>query len=140
LQRNGHNLVTVRKLRKEGLDDETIATVLKKQSFEFSKIDEPDKMVIGRGGAIYTILTAVEGGDRKRAEKVLQACDSFDDLAAHLKGGTFVGTTKLSKDGYVRLDATEDIFPDVESRTAQEVQAQTDAEFDDLQDAPPPAF
>jgi len=102
----------VRKLRKEGLDDETIASALRKQGFEFNKIDEADAMVVGRGGALYSILAARCGGNRRAAEKVLEDCDTFNELAERLKEGVFVGTTKLSKDGYVRLDATEDIFPD----------------------------
>ena len=104
----------VRKLRKEGLDDETIAAALRKQGCEFKRIDEADQLVIGRGGALYAIHVARCGGDRLVAEKVLQNCDAFDDLAESLKGGAFVGTTKLSKDGYVRLDATEEIYPVVE--------------------------
>jgi hypothetical protein len=130
----------VRKLRKEGLDDETIASVLRKQGFAFDKIDEADEMVIGRGGALYSILVARCGGNRRAAEKVLENCDTFDDLAKSLTEGSFVGTTKLSKDGYVRLDATEDIFPDV-AGAAQTENAEED--FDDLpfgDDDPPPAF
>jgi hypothetical protein len=120
----------VRKLRKDGLDDETIATVLKKQGFKFDRVDEPDKMVIGRSGALYSVLLATQGGDRKKAEAVIKLCDSFHDLAAHLEGGTFVGTTKLSKDGYLRLDLTEEVYPDVEARDA--MQAETDGEIDEL--------
>jgi hypothetical protein len=102
----------VAKLRGEGLDDETIAAALRKQGFEFGDLDEQDKMVVARGGALYAILTAGQG-DVKSAEQVLQDCDNFDELAARLVGGRFVGTTKLSKDGYARLDAMEDIFKDV---------------------------
>ncbi len=102
----------VTKLRGEGLDDETIATVLNKQGFEFGDLDEQDKMRVARGGALFAILTAGQG-DVASAEKVLKQCDSFDELAARLVGGRFVGTTSLSKDGYLRLDAREDIFKDV---------------------------
>src|SRR5215210_2155672 len=109
----------VRKLRKEGLDDKTIATALRNQGFEFHRIDEPDERVIGRGGALYSILLARCGGDRRAAEKVLQNCDTFEDLADSLKDGVFVGTTKLTKDGYVRLDATEEIYPDKEGSEAE---------------------
>src|SRR4051794_9235664 len=51
----------VRRLRSDGLDDEDIASVLKKQGYKFKKVDEPDKMVVGRAGNLYKILTAVEG-------------------------------------------------------------------------------
>ena len=43
-----------------------------------------------------------------------------------------MGTTKLSKDGYVRLDATEEIYPDAEARAA--LAAETDAEIGELSD------
>jgi hypothetical protein len=43
----------------------------------------------------------------------LNACNNFDELAAQLVNGRFVGTTKLIKKGYVRLDGNEDIFPDI---------------------------
>jgi hypothetical protein len=122
----------VRKFRKDGLDDETIGTVLAKQGFGFDRIDDPDKMVVGRSGALYNILVAVQGGDRKKAEAVIKLCNSFDDLAEHFVGGRFVGTTKLSKDGYVRLDATEEIYPDAEARAA--LAAETDAEIGELSD------
>ncbi len=100
------------KLRGEGVDDELISAILQKQGFEFDDLDDPDEMLVGRSGALYSILLAVQG-DGNAAEKVLEQCDSFDQLADRLVGGRFVGTTKLSKDGYVRLDATEDIFKDV---------------------------
>jgi hypothetical protein len=122
----------VRKLRKEGLDDETIATALNKQGFIFDKIDDSDKMAIGRSGALYSVLAAVKGGDRKKAEKAIQDCDSFYDLATHLSGGTLVGTTKLTDDGYVRLDAKEEIFPDLSGGTAAERAEETEEDFGDI--------
>ncbi len=106
----------VAKLRGEGVDDELIKAILQKQGFEFDDLDERDEMLVGRSGALYSILQAGQG-DGNAAEKVLEQCDSFDQLADRLVGGRFVGTTKLSKDGYVRLDATEDIFVD---KAAQE--------------------
>jgi hypothetical protein len=102
----------VAKLRGEGVEDELITAILQKQGFEFDELDELDEMLVGRSGALYSILQAGQG-DGNAAEKVLEQCDNFDELAARLVGGRFVGTTKLSKDGYVRLDATEDIFKDV---------------------------
>lgn len=106
----------VAKLRGEGVDDELITAILQKQGFEFDELDEMDELLVGRSGALYSILQAGQG-DGNAAEKVLEQCDSFDQLADRLVGGRFVGTTKLSKDGYVRLDATEDIFVD---KAAQE--------------------
>jgi hypothetical protein len=103
----------VSKLRGEGLDDDTIAAVLEKQGFEFGNLDELDEMLVSRGGALYAILTAGQGSTQG-AEKVLQECGNFDELAARLVDARFVGTTKLSKDGYARLDATEEIFVDKE--------------------------
>jgi len=118
----------VAKLRGEGLDDETIAAALRKQGFEFENLDEQDKMVVARGGALYAILTARQG-DVASAEKVLKQSGNFDELAARLVGGRFVGTTSLSKDGYVRLDAREGIFVDV---AAQEDQGDAEEDFDSI--------
>ncbi len=116
----------VAKLRGEGVDDELITTILQKQDFEFNELDDPDKMLVARGGALYKILLAGQG-DGNEAEKVLEQCDSFDQLADRLVGGRFVGTTKLSNDGYARLDATEDIFKDV--AVAEE---DAEADFDSI--------
>jgi|GEM_PF-2774111 len=118
----------VAKLRGEGLDDETIADALRKQGHEFENLDDEDKMLVARGGALYAILTAGQG-DGKAAEQVLQDCDNFDELAARLVGGRFVGTTKLSKDGYARLDAMEDIYVDKSSPGAA---TDGDNDFDDI--------
>jgi hypothetical protein len=62
----------------------------------------------------------------------LNACNNFDELAAQLVNGRFVGTTKLTEKGYVRLDGNEDIFPDIAEQEALE--KQTEEEIDDLPD------
>jgi hypothetical protein len=100
------------KLRGEGVDDELIKAILHKQGYKFDELDDPDEMSVARGGALYAILTARQG-DVASAEQFLKQSDSFDELAARLVGGRFVGTTGVSKDGYARLDAREDIFKDV---------------------------
>ncbi len=109
----------VTRLRGDGLDDETIETALRKQGFEFEDLDEADTMLVARSGALYAILTAGQGSVQG-AEKALQECAGFEELAARLVGTRFVGTTKLSKDGYVRLDAKEDIFQDMEASNSEE--------------------
>lgn len=114
----------VERLRKDGLDNETIASVLRKQGYQFKDIDEPDTLTVGRAGNLYAILVAINGGDRTRAEAVLKDCKDFDELAAQLVNGRFVGTTKLSEKGYVRLDGNEDIFPDVAEQEALEKQSE----------------
>jgi hypothetical protein len=122
----------VARLEKEGLKPKAIAEILREQGYHFDKIDEPDTLSVARGGNLYKILLASCGGDRVRAELALQKCDGFDELAEKLVGGTFVGTTKLSDKGYVRLDGNEEIFPDLGS--AEEVQATIDEELDELPD------
>lgn len=114
----------VRKLRKDEVPDEAIEVTLRKKGFKFDRIDEPDKQVIGRKGGTYKILVAVCGGDRKYAETVLARCNNFDELANALDGGSFVIATKVTDDGYPRIDLREDVFPDMEARAASK--AQTD--------------
>ena len=106
----------VRKYRKDAMSDKLIAEALRERGFKFKKIDEPDEMRIGRSGNLYKFLTAVTGSVRG-AEDALDECDSFDELAERLVGGTFVGTTKRSKDGkYVQLDGNEEIYPVASAR------------------------
>jgi hypothetical protein len=105
----------VAKLRGEGADDEMIEAILRKQNYEFENLDDPDEMLVSRAGALYSILMATQGGTQG-AEQVLASCDTFDDLAFRLVGGRFVGTTRQSPDGYLRLDASEDIFVDKDPR------------------------
>jgi hypothetical protein len=105
----------VRKLRKDGIPDEAIKAALLKKGFKFDRIDEPDKRVLSRHGGAYKVLLGVCGGDRKNAEAVLGRCDSFDDLASAMDGGSFVIATKVTEDGYPRIDLREEIFPDMEA-------------------------
>jgi hypothetical protein len=127
----------VEDLRENGLDDEDIARVLRKQGFEFEELDEPDTFTVGRGGNLYKILVAVNGGDRRRAEAVLERCNDFDELAEALKGGRFVGTTKHDKDGkYVRLDGQEDIYADMSSRGAKASAEEINEDDEDFNNLP----
>ncbi len=120
----------VRKWRQDGLDDETIASALKKQGFKFEKLDEPDTLQIGRSSNLYKILTAVEGS-AKGAEALLKRANTFEELAKALEDGSFIGTTKRSADNkYVKLDGKEEIYP-VASKVLKEREA-TDAELEDL--------
>ncbi len=126
----------VRNLRAQGLDDETIASVLRKQNFEFKKIDDPEGPKVSRSGNLYKILTAVEGSMRG-AEAALKQCNSFNELAKRLVDGAFVGTIKRSSDGkYAKLDGTEDIFPVASktesSPTATPDEVEDDFDFDDI--------
>ncbi len=120
----------VRKWRQDGLDDETIASALRKQGFKFKKLDEPDTLQIGRSSNLYKILTAVEGS-AKGAEALLKRANTFEELAKALEDGSFIGTTKRSADGkYVKLDGKEEIYP-VASKVLKQQEA-TDAELEDL--------
>ncbi len=120
----------VRKWRQDGLDDETIASALKKQGFKFKKLDEPDTLQIGRSSNLYKILTAVEGS-AKGAEALLKRANTFEELAKALEDGSFIGTTKRSADNkYVKLDGKEEIYP-VASKVLKEREA-TEAELEDL--------
>ncbi len=112
----------VRKWRQDGLDDETIASALKKQGFKFKKLDEPDTLQIGRSSNLYKILTAVEGS-AKGAEALLKRANTFEELAKALEDGSFIGTTKRSADNkYVKLDGKEEIYP-VASKVLKEREA-----------------
>ena len=125
----------VRKWRQDGLDDDTIASALRKQGFEFQTIDPPDKLHVGRSSNLYKILTAVEGSV-KGAEAALRRCNGFDELAKCLVDGSFIGTTKRSADGkYAKLDGKEEIYP-VASQVLKNQKA-TDGELAELPDLSP---
>ncbi len=130
----------VKKFQKDGIDDETIASILKKQGFKFKKIDEPDTFTVGRSGNLYKMLTAVECSPHG-AEAALKRCNSFYELAECLLDGTFIGTTRRSSDGkYTQLDGTEDIFPVAAPAAAAAAnQAEVDElDFDDGMSPPAP--
>jgi hypothetical protein len=101
----------VRKWRGDGMSDNLIKEALKERGFKFKKIDEPDKMVVGKGGNLYKILVAGTGSPRA-ADALLAEVDSFDELAERMANFRFIGTTKKSADGqYVQLDGKEEITP-----------------------------
>src|SRR5215212_11025066 len=101
----------VRRLRADGMSDKLIKEALKERGFTCKKIDEEDKMVVGRGGNLFKILVAGTGSPQA-ADQLLAECDSFDELAERMVGCEFIGTTKKSADGkYVQLDGREEIFP-----------------------------
>lgn len=112
----------VRKLRKDEVPDSAIAETLKKKAlknkaYDFKEsIDEPDRRVLSRlGGAYKVFLAAVAGGDHRKAEAILKECESFDDLADRMVGGSFVIATKVNDEGYLRFDLREEIYPDLEA-------------------------
>ncbi len=124
----------VRKLRENGLDDETIEAALLKQGFTFDAIDDPDTYHVGRSGNLYALLSAVEGS-AKGAEAALKRCDGFAELAEGLIDGSFVGTTaRSSDDKYCKLDGREEIFPVASPVLAERKKAVADVEeeFDEL--------
>jgi len=101
----------VRKWRGDGMSDKLIKEALKERGFSFKKIDEPDKMVVGRGGNLFKILVAGTGSPRA-ADELLNEVNSFEELAERVVGFRFVGTVKKSADGkYIQLDGKEEIFP-----------------------------
>jgi hypothetical protein len=128
----------VRKLRKDDVPDSAKAEILRKKAekdraYAFvERIDEPDKRTVSRLGGTYKVLVAICGGDRRKVEAILGRCDSFDELAEHFEGGSFMMATKVSDEGYPRLDLREDIYPDVEAQST--LQAQIAADIDELPD------
>jgi len=101
----------VRKYRNDGMSDSLIKEALKERGLKFKKLDEKDKMVVGKNGNLFKILIATAGSPRG-ADAILAEVDSFDELAQRMVGTRFVGTTRKSADGkYVQLDGTEEIFP-----------------------------
>ena len=95
-------LSKVRDLRGDGLDDETIAQVLKNKKFEFENIDDPEPPKLG--GALLRIVKAAYNADTRAIKKLLEECDTFDDLADALIGRRFVATTRKDKNDYTRID------------------------------------
>jgi hypothetical protein len=128
----------VRKLRKDDVPDSAKAEILRKKAekdraYAFvERIDEPDKRTVSRLGGTYKVLVAICGGDRRKVEAILGRCDSFDELAEHFEGGSFVMATKVNDEGYPCLHLREDVYPDIEAQAA--MQTQTNAEIDELPD------
>ena len=119
------------------MSDKLIKEALKERGFSFKKLDDPDKMVVGRGGNLYKILIAGTGSARA-ADELLAEVNGFDELAERLVGYRFVGTTKKSKDGkYVQLDGNEEIFPVARELVTVPASAdpratESDEDFEDL--------
>ena len=98
----------VRNLRADGLDDESIASVLKNKGFEFEAIDDPETPKLG--GALLRIVKACYDADARAVRKLLAECDTFDDLAEALIGRSFVATTRKDKNDYTRLDGKGEFY------------------------------
>jgi hypothetical protein len=113
----------VRDLRADGLDDEAIATVLENKGFEFESIDDPKTPKLG--GALLRIVKACYNEDARAVKKLLEECDTFDDLANALVGRRFVFTTRLDKNGYTRVDGKGEFYRvmDADLRRKQEAVA-----------------
>src|SRR5215211_6169899 len=93
------------------MSDSLIKEALKERGLKFKKLDEKDKMVVGKNGNLFKILVATAGSPRG-ADAILAEVNTFDELAERIVGTRFVGTTRKSADGkYCQLDGTEEIFP-----------------------------
>jgi hypothetical protein len=102
-------LSKVRDLRADDIDDDTIAAVLRKKNFEFENIDDPEPPKLG--GALLRIVKACYGMDSRAVKKLLEECDTFDELADALIGRRFVATTRKDKNDYTRIDGKGDFYP-----------------------------
>jgi hypothetical protein len=98
----------VRDLRADGLDDEAIATVLENKNFEFETIDDPETPKLG--GALLRIVKACYNADARAVKKLLEECDTFDELADALIGRRFVATTRKDKNEYTRIDGKGEFY------------------------------
>jgi hypothetical protein len=101
-------LSKVRDLRADGLDDEAIASVLENKNFEFESIDDPETPKLG--GALLRIVKACYNADTRAVKKLLEECDTFDDLADALIGRRFVATTRKDKNDYTRIDGKGEFY------------------------------
>jgi len=99
----------VRALRDDGLDDESIASVLRNKKFQFEEIDDPETPKLG--GALLRIVKATYNADARAVKKLLNECDTFHELADALIGRHFVATTRTDKNDYTRLDGKEEFYP-----------------------------
>jgi len=98
----------VRDLRADGLDDEAIAAVLENKNFNFETIDDPETPKLG--GALLRIVRACYDADARAVKKLLEGCDTFDDLADALIGRRFVCTTRKDKNDYTRVDGKGEFY------------------------------
>jgi hypothetical protein len=101
-------LSKVRDLRADGLDDAAIASVLENKNFEFESIDDPETPKLG--GALLRIVKACYNADTRAVKKLLEECDTFDDLADALIGRRFVATTRKDKNDYTRIDGKGEFY------------------------------
>jgi hypothetical protein len=101
-------LSKVRDLRADGFDDEAIAAALKNKNFEFEGIDDPETPKLG--GALLRIVKACYGGDARAVKKLLDECDTFDELADALVGRRFVAMTRKDKNDYTRIDGKGEFY------------------------------
>jgi hypothetical protein len=131
----------VRDLREDGLDDETIAEVLRKKGFEFGEIDEPETPKLG--GALLKIVKACYHNDSPVIRKMLRDCETFDDLAEALVGKRFVCTTRKDKNDYTRVDGKGEFyrvmpseFPPASLETASEARPVLGVVEEDFEDIP----
>ncbi len=125
----------VRDLREDGLDDEAIATVLENKNFEFETIDDPETPKLG--GALLRIVKACYDADARAVRKLLEECDTFDDLADALVGRQFVCTTRKDKNEYTRVDGKGEFYrvmpdePDSGLQRKQQEASEAAKEVDD---------
>jgi hypothetical protein len=126
----------VRDLRADGLDDEAIATVLENKNFGFKTIDDPETPKLG--GALLRIVKACYDADARAVKKLLEECDTFDDLADALIGRRFVCMTRKDKNDYTRVDGKGEFYRVVKDEPdsglqhkQQEANAATKPEADD---------
>jgi hypothetical protein len=125
----------VRDLRADGLDDESIATVLENKGFEFETIDDPETPRLG--GALLRIVKACYDADARAVRKLLEECDTFDDLADALVGRQFVCTTRKDKNEYTRVDGKGEFYrvmpdePDSGLQRKQQEASEAAKEVDD---------
>jgi len=81
----------VRNLRNRGYSDEDIATILKREGYEFDEIDEPeDEVKVGQSGKLINICMAAFQGDTE----AIDGFGSVDSLLAALEGRSFESITK----------------------------------------------
>jgi hypothetical protein len=95
-------------LRDDGLDDAAIASVLENKNFEFESIDDPETPKLG--GALLRIVKACYNADTRAVKKLLDECDTFDDLADALIGRRFVASTRKDKNDYTRIDGKGEFY------------------------------
>ncbi len=106
----------VRNLRADGISDEAIAESLREKGFEFEKIDDWEEPRIG--GTLRKIIRACLKDDTRAYRKLMNECDSFDELADALIGKRFTTQIRHDKNGYSRIDGKADFYPYVETSPA----------------------